>query len=115
AAIRAVLSDDLVFDDHRRTGQGRLVGATAYMQSLDAVDALAPDVQIDDGPFCLAVEPHGSVGVARIFGTLASGGTFESHRVNVWTAAGGRVTRLEVFELDDLAAAMARFAALRPE
>jgi class 3 adenylate cyclase/tetratricopeptide (TPR) repeat protein len=115
AAIRAVLSDDLVFDDHRRTGQGRLVGATAYMQSLDAVDALAPDVQIDDGPFCLAVEPHGSVGVARIFGTLAGGGTFESHRVNVSTVAGGRVTRLEVFELDDLAAAMARFAALRPE
>ena len=115
AAIRAVLADDLVFDDHRRTGQGALVGVTAYMQSLDAVDALAPHVQIDDAPFGLAVEAHGSVGIARIFGTLAGGGAFESHRVNVSTVEGGRITRLEVFELEDLGAALARFAALRRE
>ena len=99
----------------RRTGQGRIVGADAYMRSLDAMNELAPDVQIDDAPFGLVVEPHGSVGIARGFGTLASGGAFESYRVNVSTVQAGRITRLEVFELDDRAAAMARFAALRPD
>jgi len=115
AAIRRALADDLVFVDHRLTGQGRIDGADAYMQSLEVIDELAPDVQIDDAPFGIAVEPHGSVGVARIFGTLASGGGFESYRINVAIVDRGRISRLEVFELDDLPAALARFAALSPD
>jgi hypothetical protein len=85
------------------------------MQSLEVIDELAPDVQIDDAPFGIAVERHGSVGVARIVGTLASGGAFESYRVNVAIVERGRISRLEVFELDDLPAALARFAALGPD
>jgi hypothetical protein len=77
------------------------------------IDELALDLQIDDAPFGIAVEPHGSVGVARIFGTIASGGTFESYRVDVAIVERDRISRLEVFELDDLPAALARFAALR--
>jgi class 3 adenylate cyclase/tetratricopeptide (TPR) repeat protein len=115
AAIRRALADDLVFVDHRLTGQGRIDGADGYMQSLEVIDELAPDVQIDDAPFGIAVEPHGSVGVARIFGTLASGGGFESYRVNVAIVDRGRISRLEVFELDDLPAALARFVALSPD
>jgi class 3 adenylate cyclase/tetratricopeptide (TPR) repeat protein len=114
AAIRRLLSGDFVFHDHRRTGQGHIAGADAYMEMLDVIDELAPVVQIDDAPFGLVVEPHGTVGVARISGTLRSGGSFESYRVNVSTVAGGRLSRLEVFEIDDLAAAVARLAELRP-
>ena len=72
-------------------------------------------MQIDDAPFAIAVEPHGSIGVARIVGTLASGGAFESFRINVAIVERGRIGRLEVFELDDLPAALVRFAALRPD
>jgi class 3 adenylate cyclase/tetratricopeptide (TPR) repeat protein len=115
AAIRRVLADDLAFVDHRLTGQGCIDGADAYMQSLEVIEELALDVQIDDAPFAIAVEPHGSVGVARIFGTLASGGAFESSRVNVAIVERDRICRLEVFELEDLPAALARFAALRPD
>ena len=115
AAIRRALADDLVFVDHRLTGQGHIAGVDAYLQSLEVIDDLAPDIQIDDAPFGVAVEPHGSVGVARIFGTIASGGAFESYRVNVAIVEGGRIGRLEVFELADLPSALARFAALRPD
>jgi hypothetical protein len=115
AAIRGLLSEGFVFHDHRRTGQGLIAGADAYMETLDVIDELAPVVQIDDAPFGLVVEPHGTVGIARIAGRLRGGGAFESYRVNVSTVASGRITRLEVFEIDDLAAAVARLAELRPD
>ena len=35
--------------------------------------------------------------------------------VGVWTVAGGRITRLEIFETEDVDAALARFEELRPD
>jgi ketosteroid isomerase-like protein len=48
-------------------------------------------------------------------GTLPEGGAFERPYVNVATVAGGRIDRVELFEVDQLDAALARFAELRPD
>ena len=77
-----------------------------------AVWNLARDIQLD-APFTLALERDGSVGVGRVFGTFPEGGPFEVVSVAVAIVDGGRITRLEFFEIEDVAAARARFAELR--
>jgi ketosteroid isomerase-like protein len=114
ARTRAVLADDFVLEDHRRTGVGRIVGVDAYLDSLDPALLGLVSIQTDLLSVC-AIERHGAVGTARVFGTLADGGDFEILYAAAITVAGGRVTRLEQFEIDDVDAALARFAELRPD
>ncbi len=114
ARLRAVCADDLVFHDRRRTGMGRIDGAEAYLDAVQVLWNLAPDVQVQ-GLGGLALEPHGLVGVARFFGTLADGGAFESLMISMSIVEQGRITRIEAFEIDDVDAALARFAELRPD
>jgi hypothetical protein len=45
--MRAVLHDDLVVDDRRRVGQGVVEGADAYLDSLQVLWELAPDIQLE--------------------------------------------------------------------
>ncbi|MGH7860564.1 MAG: nuclear transport factor 2 family protein, partial [Candidatus Binatia bacterium] len=104
---------DIIVEDHRRTGMGRLEGAEAYVESVAALWELAPDSIIEAGWFWLAVEPHGAVVAGRRFGRLADGGDFESDFLALFTVADGRSTRLELFEIDDVDTALARFEALR--
>ena len=66
-------------------------------------------------PFRLALERYGVVSVSRSFGTLREGGAFETFRAYVSTVERGRITRMEAFELEDVDAALARFAELRPQ
>ena len=112
--MRAVLADDLVVDDRRRAGLGRVDGADAYVESIAVLWNLAPDIQVD-GRVGLALERHGLVSAGRDFGTLAEGGAFERQRVAVLIVAGGRITRFEMFDVEDVDAALARFAELRPK
>jgi ketosteroid isomerase-like protein len=63
----------------------------------------------------LALERHGMVAVARTFGTPPEGGAFENCGIGVATVERGRVTRFEFFEIEQLAAALARLAELRPD
>jgi hypothetical protein len=113
ARVRAVLADDVVAHDHRLVGQGEVVGADRYVATLAALRDLAPDIGL--GPwFVLALERHGGVVVARSFGTPPEGGPFEIYYVAVEIVARGRVTRLELFELEAVDAALARFEELRP-
>jgi len=112
--VRAVLADDLVVDDRRRAGLGRVDGADAYVESIAVLWNLAPDIQVD-GRVGLALERHGLVSAGRDFGTLAEGGAFERPRVAVLIVAGGRITRFEMFDVEDADAALARFAELRPK
>jgi ketosteroid isomerase-like protein len=113
--MRAVLADDLVVHDRRLAGQGQVDGADAYMDSFAVLWGLAPDIQLE--PRCvLALERHGAVFLSHTFGTLADGGgAFERYIVHVVTVARGRLTRLEQFEIDAAAAALARLAELRPD
>ncbi len=113
--ITARFADDIVVEDHRRTGFGRIVGADAYFETVAVLWDLAPDHHLELGWFWPAVEPHGVVTTLRRFGTLTDGGAFETDCLWLCIAAGGRITRAELFELEDLDKAVARLAELRPD
>ncbi len=112
--VREILADDLVMDDHRRTGQGRVEGADAYVETLVDLWDLVPNIELDTAISGLPYDRHGCVTVGHYSGTLPEGGAFEIDTVAVCTVRDGLVTRLELFELDHLDDALARFAELRP-
>src|SRR5262249_15567958 len=112
--LRAALADDFELVDHRPARLGLSGGADATVESLAALWDLAPDWQITPTG-TLAYARYGAVVLSRGFGTLRDGGTFENPTVAVQIVAGGRLTRVEVFEPEDVDAALARFAELRPD
>jgi hypothetical protein len=113
--FRAIFADDLIVEDHRRTGMGRLEGSAAYAASVAALWDLSAESRIDGGWFWPVYDWYGAVTVNRRFGTtLAGGGEFESELLYLFTVAGGRITRVEMFEIEDLEAALSRFEELRP-
>jgi ketosteroid isomerase-like protein len=113
--LRAVCAEDLVVEDHRRTGTGRSEGRDAYVQSVVALWELAPESRFEAGWFWLAIAPNVSASSARRSGTVAGGGEFESDFLVVVAVAQGRTTRLDVFEIDATEAALARFEELCPD
>ena len=114
AGVRAKLADDVVVDDYRRTGLGRIEGADAYMDSIAVLWDLAPNQGIEFGWSWPAFDRHAAVVTLRREGTLVDGGAFENDYLWLGVAEHGRLTRLELFEPEDLDAALARFEALRP-
>src|SRR5262249_13012486 len=92
---------------------GLVEGGDSYLESIAALWRLAPDMHID-ARFELACERHGVVWALKGIGTLPEGGTFERPIVMVLIVAGGRITRVEVFEPEDVDAALARCVGLRP-
>src|SRR5262249_22838232 len=112
--VRGAFADDLVVHDHRLAGLGLIEGADAYLESIAALWRLAPDDHIEVG-FDLARERHGVVRATKTFGTLPEGGTYERRIVIVSIVASDRITRMEFFEPEDVDAALARFAELRPD
>jgi class 3 adenylate cyclase/ketosteroid isomerase-like protein len=112
--LRAVLPDDFVFHDHRRTGLGRLEGGAAFVASMAPLAEQAPDFCMET-LYTVAVAEHGMLDMARVFGTLAaSGGALETvyARLGLWQ--GDRLVGIEFFEPQDLELARARLEALRP-
>jgi hypothetical protein len=64
----------------------------------------------------LADEPHATLSIAHSFGKLAQGGgEFESVYAMILLYGRDDVAGAEIFELDDLDAAWARFGELRPK
>ena len=112
--MRASLADDVVVNEHGLVGLGLVEGGDAYVESLAAFWRLVPDLRIYAG-FELAREGYGGVGAIRIVGTLPEGGAFEIPNVVVQIVARGRITRIESFEIEDVDAALARFAELKPD
>ncbi|HXJ34119.1 MAG TPA: nuclear transport factor 2 family protein [Candidatus Eisenbacteria bacterium] len=112
--IRAVLPDDFVYDDHRRSGAGRLETADAYLAWTRSLFEQCPDA-ISEPMYEVASGNHGILAVSHAFGTLAEGGSFESVFVNLIRLERGRPVAVEIFELEDLDVARARFAELRPD
>jgi len=113
--IRTLCAEALAYDDRRRTGIGRLDGGDAFVASLDALWQLAPATEVEFGRSWPACARHGGITVVRRFGTLPDGGPFESEYLELFVHAHGRATHLELFELEDLDRALARFAELRPD
>ena len=111
---RAALPDGFVLDDHRRAGMGRVEGADAYVESLAALFAQAPNAVIEP-LYDVAVEAHGFLTVAHTFGTLVDGGEFESVYVQLGHHSANGIIDAELYELDDLNVARVRFEELRPK
>jgi hypothetical protein len=111
--LRAALPDDFFFHDHRRTGLGRLDGADAYVASVAALRELAPDAMVGLPLYHLADEPHGTLSIGHSFGTLADGGAYESVYVMIMVYQPEGIAGAELFELEALEQAKARFAELR--
>jgi len=63
----------------------------------------------------LATTEHGALAVGHTFGTLPEGGAFEFFPVTLALFQGDRFVGGELFELEDLDAARARFEELRPK
>lgn len=112
--VRAVLPDDFVFDDRRRTGLGRLEGADAFVPSLSAVWKLTREWRLDE-LYAVAVAPHARVAVWRTSSASAEGGEFESLFVELVRHEREQLRAIELFELENLEAALARFEELRPK
>ena len=112
--FRALLADDLVVEDHRLAGLGRIDGADAYVASIVALLELAPDTRGEMGLLWPAFDRHGAITVLRRGGQLRDGGEFESIYLYLLLVARGRIHHAEMFELEHLDAALARFEALRP-
>jgi len=102
---------DLVLDDHRRTGVGRLDGIEAFAATVEALFALAPDVSVEFGNYWPAWNRRAALITGRRYGTIPDGGPFEMMDLMLFVKErdGGPITRIELFELDALDAALARF------
>jgi class 3 adenylate cyclase/tetratricopeptide (TPR) repeat protein len=109
--LRALLPDDFYLDDRRRTGVGRITGVDAYLASLTAIWELSSDLRLEM-LYTVATAEHLILYVCQWFGTNAEGGDFDAVYACLGLARGGRPAGLEIFELDELGAAQARFAEL---
>jgi len=111
--MRELLPGDFYLHDHRRTGVGRLDGAEAYLESLAAMYEISRNLRTEMLYFVSTAE-HGSVYVARWSGTNVEGGEFDAVYAVVGLLRDGRPQGMEIFELEDLDRALARFEDLRP-
>jgi class 3 adenylate cyclase/tetratricopeptide (TPR) repeat protein len=112
--VRAALPDDFVYDDHRRTGPGRLEGADRYVAWLATLFEQSADAT-NERLYRVASGPHGIVTVVRTTGTLPEGGEFETVTVCFDRFQGGRFIAFERFELEDLEVARGQCDALPPD
>ncbi len=98
-------------NDRRRTGMGELEGADAYIASVVAMQELIPDARIDI-LYSPAVSANGRVNVARNSGRNREGGLVESFFVSLLLYGEEKIIRSEMFELEQLDAALARLEEL---
>jgi hypothetical protein len=112
-ALGGLLAPDFVFDDHRRTGIGR-TNREGWLTALAALWELGPDTRLDT-LHAIEHKPEGLLALAHWWGTNAEGGAFESVFVHFFRVGFGRLQTIELFEVDDLELARARFEALRPD
>src|SRR5262249_27595169 len=112
-AMASMVTPDYVLVDHRPLGWGTLDGPT-YLQSLKTLAELAPDTRFRTDH--LWVSARGLMFVNVLHGTR-HGGAFEEPRVHVTELddEGRRARRQDFYALDQLDAARARFAELRPD
>jgi ketosteroid isomerase-like protein len=113
AAARWVLSDDFEAVDHGSLSLWGTQDADDFIASLQVLDDVASETGAE-ACRTVAWDHHGRVVVLRRDGTVQDGGPFESVTVVLETTRDGRMTRHEMFDIEDLDRALARFAELRP-
>ncbi len=113
AGFRATLADDFTFVDHRPLGSDSM-GPDEYVEFLEALIAETSDF-LYESVRTLAMSPAGGVDVVRLFGHTVDGAAFEFVFVRVTVANSRGLTAMEVFPLEDEAAALARFEELQQQ
>ena len=111
-ALRDALAVDFVATDNRPAWMGSSDRAE-YVESMRVFAGLSPDV-VSESLCILAWDDRGRVVLTRVTGTQQDAGPFESVFVSVFTTAGGKVRRLEVFDPEDADLAREAFASPRP-
>jgi hypothetical protein len=112
--VRSGLRDDFVLNDRRRTGMGELEGADAYIAAAAAMLELIPDARIDI-LYSPVVGANGRVNVARTSGRNSEGGLVESFFVSLLLYEEEKLARSEMFEIEQIDTALARFEELSLE
>jgi tetratricopeptide (TPR) repeat protein len=108
--LRSVFVPDAVIEDHRLIGAGRL-SVDEWVAFVGAMVELRPDAVVRRH-HCLDINERGTLGISLWTGDDTAGG-FEIPVVTSATiAADGRHTRIDVYSLDQLDQARARFAEL---
>jgi ketosteroid isomerase-like protein len=110
-----MFTDDLVVEDHRLVGMGRIDNADDYTASLVALWELAPVTRAELGWAWPAADRHGAIAALRRTGTVPDGGEFESEYLYLYLVEQGRINHVELFEMHALDEALERFEALRPD
>jgi hypothetical protein len=113
-AMRAVLHDDFVVTDHRLLSLFAHTGADGWVRMLTTMFSSAPE----QGRVARWVEAAPDVGMAELVQTGRVGdvaGGVEQRLLIVVASAGGRMTRAEVFDPSDEAAALAQMNELAQE
>src|SRR5262249_26270189 len=110
-AARRSLADDFVLHDHRQLGLGTL-GPDDWIASLRiGKDELTSQWKAET--LCIfAWNARGRVDAGRQYGTVRDGGPFETVFVRVVITEGDRIRRMEIYAMDDVQAALARFEEL---
>jgi hypothetical protein len=113
-AVRDCMADSFVIEDHRHLRVADLQDADSHIAVLAPTfelvrDYLVETLRVD------AVDPLGSVVLCRNTGTTTDGGPFETLVValTLWDDD-GLITRIEIYEPEDAATAIARLRALAP-
>jgi hypothetical protein len=109
--LRALLPEFIY--DRRRTGVGRL-DADTYIESLRAMFELSSDVRIEP-IYEIRVARHALLSANHWYGTNAEGGDFEAVYAALIHVESERFVGLELFEIENLEAANARFESLGAE
>ena len=108
--LRTCLADDFVVDDLRSPSVFGALDRDQWLESVAALAELAPDWQAEVLRI-LAWNERGAAQLIRIFGTR-EGGPFENLFVRIILTDGERVQRVELFDVEDIERALARFAEL---
>jgi hypothetical protein len=113
-AMRDCMADSFVIEDHRHLRVAELQDRDSHIAMVASAFELAQDYLVESLRVD-AVEPWGSVGLSRNTGTTTDGGPFETLVValTAWDAE-GLITRIEVYEPEDAASAIARLRTLEP-
>src|SRR5262249_34155154 len=112
-AALARFTPDFVMQDHRRLGWETIHGPAAYVETLKSLYELAPDTRLRADH--LVIVARAMLVVGALVGTR-DGGPFEATRVVVYEFDPyRRARRLDLYDLDRLDDARARFEALAKE
>ncbi len=109
--LRSGFADDVVVTDHRLTSLGTMNGFDAFMESVEGLIGVVPDLRCRITGVG-AIDVNNAMFDVVFSGTNTSGGDVELPACFIEVVKDGWIVRQEYFDLDDRAAAIRRFEEL---